>query len=95
MDEVEVKVRVDPAGFVEDGYNAGMRGSKGTIYDGGHRVPFVARWPGHIKPGTTSDFLTMFQDFLPTAAELVMGRAPTDAPWAALACDPPAKRSSR
>jgi DNA-binding transcriptional ArsR family regulator len=34
-------------------------------------------------------------DCFPTAAELVMGRAPTDAPWAALACDPPAKRSSR
>ena len=33
-------------------------------------------------------------DCFPTAAELVMGRAPTDAPWAGLACGPPAKRSS-
>ena len=34
-------------------------------------------------------------DCFPTAAELVLGRAPTDAPWAALTCEPPARRSRR
>ena len=50
--------------------NGPLRGIKRAVYEGGIRVPFVARWPGHIEPGTTSDFLTMFQDFLPTAAAI-------------------------
>jgi arylsulfatase A-like enzyme len=31
------------------------RGSKATIFEGGHRVPFLVRWPGKVKAGTTSD----------------------------------------
>ena len=48
----------------------GFRGYKRMLYEGGVRTPFVARWPGHIKPGATSDLLTSFVDFLPTAADL-------------------------
>ena len=32
--------------FVIDGFNAGMRGKKGSEYEGGHRVPFFLHWPG-------------------------------------------------
>jgi hypothetical protein len=46
------------------------------LYEGGIRTPFIARWPGTIKPGTTSDLLTSFVDFLPTAADLCGVPAP-------------------
>jgi arylsulfatase A-like enzyme len=50
---------------------AGLRGLKGSVYDGGIRVPFIARWPGRIQPGTTSDQISAFWDMLPTFAEIV------------------------
>lgn len=46
-----------------------LNGIKRAMTDGGIRVPFIVRWPGHIKPGTT-DAVTAFWDFLPTALEL-------------------------
>ena len=48
-----------------------LRGLKGSVYEGGIRVPFVARWPGRIKAGSESDHVTAFWDFLPTCAELL------------------------
>jgi arylsulfatase len=42
-----------------------FRGLKGDVYEGGIRVPFIARWPGKIKPGTT-DHVCYFPDMLPT-----------------------------
>ena len=33
---------------------SGLRGNKGSVYEGGLRVPFIARWPGHIQPSTTT-----------------------------------------
>ena len=47
-----------------------LRGWKRDLTDGGIRVPMIARWPGKIKPGSTSDFVWAFWDFLPTAADL-------------------------
>jgi arylsulfatase A len=47
-----------------------LRGRKGSVYDGGIRVPLVARWPGKIKPGTISGHQSAFWDFLPTLAEI-------------------------
>jgi arylsulfatase len=47
-----------------------FRGLKGSVYEGGIRVPFVARWPGKIKPGTTHDLVCAFQDILPTLSEV-------------------------
>lgn len=47
-----------------------LRGIKRSLHDGGIRVPMIARWPGHIEAGTTSDLPCAFWDFLPTAAEL-------------------------
>jgi arylsulfatase A len=48
----------------------GLRGKKGNYYEGGFRVPCLVRWPGRIKPGTTSDRVTGFEDWLPTLLEL-------------------------
>ena len=52
------------------------RGTKGTLYEGGVRVPFVARWPGKIATGGKTDLLAYFPDVLPTVAE-VAGTKPT------------------
>jgi arylsulfatase A-like enzyme len=53
------------------GFNAGMRGQKGSPYDGGHRVPFFIRWPvGGIGGGRDIEGLTAHIDVLPTLAEL-------------------------
>jgi arylsulfatase A-like enzyme len=47
-----------------------LRGEKGSLYEGGIRVPSIARWPGRIQPGQVSSRVWAFWDFLPTAAEL-------------------------
>lgn len=48
--------------------NGDWRGQKGDIWDGGHREPFVARWPGRIPPGTVRDDPVCLTDVLPTVA---------------------------
>lgn len=53
------------------GFNAGMRGTKGSEYDGGHRVPLMIRWPkGGLSGGKKLDGLTAHVDMLPTLATL-------------------------
>ena len=54
----------------------GLRGFKRMLYEGGVRAPFIARWPEHIAPGSTSDLLTSHVDFLATAAEITGTPAP-------------------
>ena len=54
----------------------GLRGLKGSVYEGGIRVPFIARWPGMIEPGTTSDHISAFWDMMPTFAELAGAEYP-------------------
>ena len=54
------------------------RGHKGQLYEGGLRVPFVARWPGRIAPGSVTEQLAYFPDVLPTIAELTGATAPAD-----------------
>jgi arylsulfatase A len=53
--------------------NDGLRGKKGDLYEGGIRVPMIARWPGKIQPGKTSHHLSAFWDFLPTVADVTGG----------------------
>lgn len=53
-----------------------LRGIKRDLYEGGIRVPTIARWPGHIAADTVSDFAWAFWDFLPTAAELAGVKPP-------------------
>jgi arylsulfatase A-like enzyme len=50
---------------------AGFRGRKGSFYEGGFRAPCLVRWKGRIAPGTTSDRVTGFEDWLPTLLELI------------------------
>lgn len=47
-----------------------LRGRKGSMYEGGIRVPAIVRWPGKIKAGSVSDRITGFEDWMPTLAEL-------------------------
>ncbi len=55
----------------ETGFNVGMRGTKGSEYEGGHRVPFFIRWPaGGLGGGVDIDRLTAHVDVLPTLADL-------------------------
>ena len=55
-----------------------LRGLKGSVYEGGIRVPYIARWPGRIKAGSTSDHISAFWDFLPTCCELIGEEPPQD-----------------
>src|SRR6185436_8790700 len=56
---------------------AGFRGRKGSFYEGGFRVPCVVRWKGRISPGSTSDRVTGFEDWLPTLLELIGAKGQT------------------
>ncbi|MEN3943277.1 arylsulfatase [Prosthecobacter sp. SYSU 5D2] len=56
-----------------------LRGHKADIYDGGHRVPFLVRWPAKIKPGQTTAQLTCLTDFTATAAEITGATIPENA----------------
>jgi uncharacterized sulfatase len=58
--------------------NGELRGYKRDLYDGGIRVPMIARWPGRIAPGTSTAHPSAFWDFLPTACELAGIKSPTD-----------------
>lgn len=53
-----------------------LRGIKRDLYEGGIRVPFLARWPGVIQPGSITHAPIAFWDFLPTACELAGLAAP-------------------
>jgi arylsulfatase A len=56
-----------------------LRGAKRDAWEGGHRVPLVARWPGKIKPGSTSGEVVSLVDFMATAAAIVGAKLPGDA----------------
>ena len=60
----------------EDGFNAGMRGKKGSVYEGGHRVGCFVRWPARFKRGSKVEQLTAHRDWLPTLIELCGLKAP-------------------
>jgi len=50
--------------------NGPLRGKKRDLYEGGVRVPLIARWPGRIRPGSVTAHISAFWDFLPTCCEL-------------------------
>jgi len=56
--------------------NGPLRGFKRDLYEGGIRVPLIARWPGKIKAGSTSDHISAHWDILPTFCELAGAKAP-------------------
>jgi arylsulfatase A len=55
-----------------------LRGSKNTLWEGGVRVPCIASWPGHIKPGSTSDAIVAGYDWHPTFTALAGAKLPQD-----------------
>ena len=55
-----------------------LRGLKTMLYEGGIRVPMIARWPGKIAPGSETDHVSAFWDVLPTIMETVGDGAPPD-----------------
>lgn len=64
-------VHLDEQGYVIDGYNAGMRGIKGSQYEGGHRVPFFVRWAdGGLDTTYDVTHLSANVDVLPTLLDL-------------------------
>ncbi|GIW98822.1 MAG: arylsulfatase [Pirellulaceae bacterium] len=71
-----------PRGFfgpnVDPRSGRAFRGQKGTLYEGGLRIPFLVRWPGKIAAGRVSDLLCYQCDIFPTLAELVGGETPAD-----------------
>jgi arylsulfatase A-like enzyme len=56
-----------------------MRGEKGTLYEGGFRVPFLVQWPGQIEAGSVNSNIVEHNDFMATAAEIVDYTLPTNA----------------
>ena len=59
--------------------NDHLRGYKADIFEGGHRVPFVVRWPGRIKPASTSEEVVCLTDFMATCAAIVHTDLPDNA----------------
>jgi arylsulfatase A-like enzyme len=53
-----------------------FRAGKGSLYEGGLKVPFLVRWPGKIEAGSVSDHLLYFPDVMPTLAEIVEAECP-------------------
>jgi arylsulfatase A len=51
--------------------NGDWRGYKGSVWEGGHRVPFIASWPGHIQPNTVSGELLVLEDLMATVAAVL------------------------
>lgn len=60
--------------------NTPLRSGKGSLYEGGTRVPFIVRWPGITKAGTTCGIPTIHVDLYPTLVEIAAAQAPTDQP---------------
>lgn len=56
--------------------NGSLRGEKRSLYEGGIRIPFIARWTGTIPAATQSDALITFWDMMPTLAEVAGGYPP-------------------
>jgi arylsulfatase A len=59
--------------------NFAFRGAKADIFEGGHRVPFLVRWPGQLKPGTTCEQTICHVDLMATCAELIGAELPDSA----------------
>ena len=58
--------------------NRPFKGKKRDVYDGGIHIPFVAKWTGKIKAGSTTEHISAFWDFLPTVNEIAGKKLPSD-----------------
>ncbi|MCP4614046.1 MAG: sulfatase-like hydrolase/transferase [Planctomycetes bacterium] len=76
------KIKRDPYSIIEVyGHypNGELRGVKADAWDGGHREPFIARWPGKIPAGTTNDEIICLTDLMATCAAIVGAKLPDNA----------------
>ncbi|MBQ16605.1 MAG: N-acetylgalactosamine-6-sulfatase [Planctomycetaceae bacterium] len=53
-----------------------LRGLKGSLYEGGIRVPLIVRWPGQVKAGSVSNLVTGLEDWVPTLVDIIGSRKP-------------------
>ena len=60
----------DNGGLKEVANNGILKGAKGSLWEGGHRVPAIAVWPGYILPGSVTDQTVLSMDFFPTFVNL-------------------------
>ncbi len=67
---------VSDNGATSFGSNGSLRGNKGQLWEGGHRVPAIASWPGRIAAGSACDDLSIGMDIFPTLLELAGVNAP-------------------
>ena len=65
-------------GKIAWGFFGPLREGKGSTYEGGHRVPCIVRWPGHVTPGGTSDAVFATIDFLPPFGKCAGFETPPD-----------------
>ena len=72
------KLGVHPDGTPMLGFNAGMKGYKGSVEEGGVRVPFFLRWDNHITPGRDLNFPAAHIDLFPTLASLAGSSLPNE-----------------
>lgn len=70
LDDNTIVIFCSDNGAYGVGNNGGLRGIKGFVWEGGHRVPAIIRWPGHIKPGWLSNETVLTMDIYPTLLEL-------------------------
>jgi arylsulfatase A len=70
-----------PANVARFGHDAagGLRGMKSDVWEAGHRMPFIVRWPGRVKAGMVSDQTICFTDLLATFADICGAKLPTGA----------------
>ncbi|MBC8217835.1 MAG: sulfatase-like hydrolase/transferase [Planctomycetes bacterium] len=64
-------------GATKQGSNGALSGYKGSLWEGGHRVPAVACWPGRIRPGTTTDQTVLGMDLYATMVSIAGAKLPT------------------
>jgi arylsulfatase A len=74
------KTKERPHGFFGPNLNPvtgeRFRAGKGSLYEGGLKIPFLARWPGKIKAGSVSDHMLYFPDVMPTMADISQAKSP-------------------
>ena len=76
--EKTIVIFMSDNGGVSRHFKAGLRGQKGTVYEGGVRVPFVLRWPGRFAAGTKTSAMAQHIDIFPTLCELIGAPLPED-----------------
>ncbi len=78
LEEDTIVIFITDNGPQQERYNASMRGRKGTVYEGGTRVPCFMRWPGKFQAGKTIDRLAGHIDIVPTLLNVCGAKQPSD-----------------